>query len=230
MTYPNNKMEKICYICQHPGDLVQSCPNCSIWSHVSCFTNQLNLDNMQCGICKSQLRLVHQKKFSTEKLIGDCIKKLKELYVMFIVILTGIILYYGSLGKNYSDHRVNPDAGPIFLCVILVVPIFLTIRCRDTDTEPSFCKFAESVKILSITIVPVILFLVIMFIHTIGYIFMNKENDFFTHMTFVTGFSVISLGLMGVSVCYTMICEFMNWCNYFIDYYSETEIKIEHVK
>lgn len=205
-------MDKICHICQQPGDLVQSCPKCTtVQVHLACFTS------MQCDTCNGHLTLARRKRFNTEKFIEDCVKKLDKLCRIVIVLLSLIIIFYGAFGKS----NLNPDVDRKEISLLMLC-IQLFIICPSIYS----CQFIESAKIPIITTIPVILFLGVMSIHIIGYLFMNEGCDFFTHRTFAIGCGVILACVTIGFVCYKV----MNWCKSFIDFYSETEIVLEYAK
>lgn len=177
---------------------------------------------------------MYRKKFSIKKFIEYRIEELKFQYRLFVTFLSMATILFGITGKSlYYDHD-RLIIGIFFMYVIWHLYSYTENARTNIDSQQIINKFIELAKKViesaGIIIIPVGLFMGIMFIHVLGYLFMTNGCEFFTIKTFIVGWCAMWGCIMIGSVCYRMTHDFMDWYGSFIDFYSETEVIEQYVE
>ena len=132
------------------------------------------------------------------------IKELKFQYHIFIFLLSMSTVLFGIIGKSLHYDPDKKVSGIFCMYMLAHMSIYSEYARTNTDSHRNIRKFIKSIGII---IVPVILFMGILFIHMLGYLFVPDGYEFFTIGTFIAGWSCIMIGF----VCYKLIHYWMNF-------------------
>ena len=131
------------------------------------------------------------------------IKELKFQYHIFIFLLSMFTVLFGIIGKSLHYDSDKKVSGIFCMYMLAHMSIYSEYARTNIDSNRNIRKFIKSIGII---IVPVILFMGILFIHMLGYLFVPDGYEFFTIGTFVAGWSCIVIGF----ICYKLIHYIMS--------------------